>query len=288
MSVQSQVGGESKARQGRRWLRLLLVSALLGSAVAAVPASAQAPSALTTSDGVLYQSCVRHPVSYAANPGSGNWSLFLTSTRSDGSPGPFVSLSSYGGDQPAGSTTLDFCGAAAGLYVPGRYTLAGELSWVDADGYTRTEQLPSSVFTMAKPQTHTTLTLSDRTPKPGQPIRFHVLVKVQSPTGWMREPEIAPPMRLRLLARGPGESKFSPLRGGAGVYDFGGTWSRKYRWLGTLPRAQFKAETRGNDLFAESTSKVVRLTTAFRKRALSTGIGTSGGQTTGAAQTRSR
>lgn len=85
MSAQAKAGGVSKARRGGRWLRLLLASALLGSAVAAVPASAQASSALTTSDGVLYQSCVRHPVSYAVSPGSGNWSLMLTSTRSDGS-----------------------------------------------------------------------------------------------------------------------------------------------------------------------------------------------------------
>lgn len=273
MSVKSQAGGESKARPGRaaapraggRSLRLLIAWALLGSAVAVgVPASAQASSTLTTSDGVLFQTCVRHPVSYAASPGSGNWSLHLSATRSDGSPGPFVSLSSNVGDQPAGSTTLDFCGygGTAGVYVPGRYTLAGELSWVDPGGFTHTEGLPSSVFTMGKPQTRTTLTLSDRTPKPGQPIRFHVLVKVQSPTGWMRVPDDALPLRLRVLARGPGERKFSPLRGGAGVYDYGGTWSRKFRWLGTLPRAQFEAETRGNDLLARSTSKVVRLTTA--------------------------
>ncbi|MFC7359234.1 hypothetical protein [Nocardioides astragali] len=274
MSVQSQAGAESKARpgraaaprSGRRSPRLLLASALVASAVAAVPASAQAPSALTTADGVLYQSCVRHPVSYAANPRSGNWSLHLSTTRSDGSPGPFVSLSSHLGDQSAGSTTLDFCGYGdtAGVYAPGRYTLAATLSWVDPGGITHTEQLPSADFTMAKPQTRTTLTLSDRTPKPGQPIRFRVSVKVQSPTGWMRVPDAALPLRLRVLARGPGERTFRPLRGGAGVYDYGGTWSRKFRWLGTLPRAQFEAETRGNDLLAESTSKVVRVTTVYR------------------------
>ena len=120
MSVQCQAGGETKARRGGRWLRLLLATALLGSAVAAVPASAQASSVLTTSDGVLYQSCVRHPMSYAATPGSGTRSLHLSTTRSDGSPGPFVSLSSNLGDQPAGSPTLDFCGYAdtAGVYIP--------------------------------------------------------------------------------------------------------------------------------------------------------------------------
>jgi hypothetical protein len=245
-------------------MRLLLVTALLGSVLAAGPsASAEASSTLTTSDGVLFQTCVRHPVTYAASPGSGNWTLFLSSSRSDGSPGPFVSLSSALGDQPSGSTTLDFCGYGdtAGVYVPGRYTLTGALSWVDGSGVTHNEQLPSAAFTMAKPQTRTTLTLSDRTPKPGQPIRFGVKVKVRSPTGWMRVPDDALPLRLRVLARGPGE-KFSPLHGAAGVYDYGGTWSRKFRWLGTLPRAQFEAETRGNDLLDESTSKVVHLTTA--------------------------
>jgi Flp pilus assembly protein TadG len=76
-------------------MRRLLATALLGFAVTATAtASAEAPSTLTTSDGVLFQTCVQHPVSYAASPGSGNWSLFLSSTRSDGSSGPFVSLSS--------------------------------------------------------------------------------------------------------------------------------------------------------------------------------------------------
>jgi hypothetical protein len=248
-------------------MRRFLVTALLGTIVAVGgSASAQAPNTLTTSDGVLFQTCVQHPVAYAATPGSGNWSLFLSSTRSDGAPGPFVSLSSAMGDQPSGSTTLDFCGyaGAAGVYVPGRYTLAGALSWVDDGGVTHTEQLPSAAFTMARPQTRTALTLSDRTPKPGQPIRFRVKVRVQSPTGWMRVPDDALPLRLRVLARGPGERTFTPLRGANGVYDYGGTWSRTFRWLGTLPRAQFEAETRGNDLLAESTSKVVHLTTTYR------------------------
>jgi len=248
-------------------MRRFLVAALLGAGLAVVaPASAQAAGTLTTPDGVLYQTCVRHPVSYAATPGSGNWSLFLSSTRSDGSPGPFVSLSSALGAQPSGSTTLDFCGygGTAGVYVPGRYTLTGTLSWVDGGGVTHDDALPAAAFTMAKPQTRTTLTLSDRTPRPGQPIRFGVTVKVQSPTGWMRVPDDALPLRLRVLARGPGEKRFTPLRGAAGVYDYGGTWSRKFRWLGTLPRAEFEAETRGNDLLAESTSRVVRLTTARR------------------------
>jgi hypothetical protein len=164
-------------------MRRFLATALLGSAVALAPAasaSAQAPSTLTTSDGVLFQTCVHHPISYAASPGSGNWSLFLSSTRSDGSQGPFVSLSSALGDQSSGTTTLDFCGygGSARVYVPGRYT--------------------------------------------------------------------------------------RPLHGAAGVYDYGGTWSRKFRWLGALARAQFEAETRGNDLLDRSTSEVVHLTTAHR------------------------
>ena len=145
-------------------IRLLLGTALLGSVLAGpapASASAEAPSSLTTTDGVLFQTCVKHPVSYAATPSSGNWSLFLSSTRSDGSPGPFVSLSSALGDSTSGTTTLDFCGYAdtAGVYVPGRYTLAGTLSWVDGGGVTHTEQLPSAAFTMAKPQTRTTLTV---------------------------------------------------------------------------------------------------------------------------------
>ena len=250
-----------------------LLSALLGSALvatatfaAAEPASAEAPATLSTADGVLFQTCVKHPVAYATTPGSGNWTLFLSSKRSDGSPGPFASLSSALGDQAAGSTTLDFCGAGdtAGVYVPGGYTLTGTLSWVDGGGVTHTEQLPSAAFTMAKPQTRTTLTLSDRTPTAGQPIRFLVKVKVQSPTGWTRVPDDALPLRLRVLARAPGEKKFSPLHGAAGVYDYGGTWSRKFRWLGTLARAQLEAQTRGNKLLGDSTSKVVHLTTAQR------------------------
>ena len=246
-------------------MRRLLVTALMAAAVnVGASASAQAPNVLSTSDGVLFQSCVQHPVDYAATPGSGNWSLFLSSTRSDGAAGPFVSLSSGLGDQPSGTTTLDFCGYAdtAGVYVPGGYTLTGALSWVDDAGVTHTEQLPSAGFTMARPQTRTTLAVSDRTPKPGQPIRFRVTVQVQSPTGWMRVPDDALPLRLRVLARGPGEKRFTGLHGANGVYDYGGTWSRKFRWLGTLSRAQFEAETRGNDLLAESTSNVVRLTTA--------------------------
>jgi hypothetical protein len=245
-------------------MRRFLVAALLGAGLAVVaPASAQAAGTLTTADGVLFQSCVRHPVSYAVSPGSDNWSLFLSSTRSDGSPGPFVSLSPQLGAQPSGTTTLDFCGAGdtAGVYVPGGYTLTGERTWYDGSG-AHTEQLPPAAFTMARPETRTTLTLSDRTPRPGQPIRFLVKVKVQSPSGWARVPDDALPLRLRVLARGPGEKRFTPLRGAAGVYDYGGTWSRKFRWLGTLARAQFEAETRGNRLLDSSTSKVVHLTTA--------------------------
>ena len=255
-------------------MRKLLATALLAAALPLVTglstgvstgasASAAVPGTLTTSDGVLFQSCVRHPVSYAASPGSGNWSLFLTSTRSDGSAGPFASLSSGLGDQPTGVTTLDFCaGDGAGVYVPGRYTVSGALSWVDGGGVTHDEQLAPAAFTMAKPATRTTLTLSDRTPRPGQPISFRVKVTVQSPAGWTRVPDDALPLRLRVLARGPGEQRFSPLSGASGVYDYGGTWSRKFRWLGTLPRAQFEAETRGNKLLDDSVSKVVRLTTA--------------------------
>jgi hypothetical protein len=249
-------------------MRRALAAVLLGSALAVVaPGSAHAEAgSLTTTDGVLFPSCVAHPVSYAVAPGSGNWSLFLSSTRSDGASGPFVSLSSALGDQPTGTTTLDFCGAggSAGVYVPGRYTLAGALRWVDGSGITHEEQLTPVTFAMAKPRTRTTLTLSDRTPRPGQPLRFLVTVKVQSPAGWVRVPDDALPLRLRVLARGPGEKRFTPLRGAAGVYDYGGTWSRTFRWLGTVARARFEAETRGNRLVAASTSKVVHLTTAHR------------------------
>ena len=248
-------------------MRRLLVTALLAAVVnVGASASAQAPNELTTSDGVLFQTCVQHPVAYEATPGSGNWSLFLSSTRSDGAPGPFVSLSSAMGDVPGGTTTLDFCGYGdtAGVYVPGSYTLTGELSWFDESGVVHTEQLPSAAFTMARPQTRTALSVSDRTPKPGQPLRFRVKVQVESPTGWMRVPDDALPLRLRVLARGPGEKAFTPVRGANGVYDYGGTWSRKFRWLGNLPRAQFEAETRGNDLLAESRSMVVHVTTTSR------------------------
>jgi hypothetical protein len=251
--------------------RLLLATALLGSAIAStaaapVSASAAAPAVVTASDGVLFRTCVHHPMTYATSPGSNNWSLFVSSERSNGAAGPFVSLSSALGDQPSGTTTLDFCGYGdtGSVYFPGSYTLTGELSWVDGGGVTHVEKLPPVTFTMAKPRTRTTLALSDRTPRPGQPIRFRVSVKVQSPKGWMRLPDDVLPLSVRVLARGPGEKKFKPIRGAVGGYDFGGTWSRQFRWLGTVPRAQFEAHTRGNHLVAESTSKVVRLTTANR------------------------
>lgn len=245
-------------------LAAVQLSVGLGSPAGAIAAEAEPTGSISTSNGVLFVSCVRHRVKYSVDVGDAiDWSLVISS-RSKADVGPSVIVSEAMGHDASGRATLDFCDGAGGpgSERPGRYTLSGELRWTDSAFVPHTTLLTPKPFTMAPAPTRTKLVSSDRTPRAGQPFRLKTKVQMKRANGsWTRASHVLlGPVWVKLQARVPGRPWEYPK--GSKTILVNGKASWKYRWTGKGKRLDFRVKTLRSARLGVSTSPALRIRTA--------------------------
>lgn len=166
--------------------RALLLGLVLVASGLVAPAAAQETHGSTAgSNGVLYDDCVLQPYSYAVTvpDDSESWSLDTSAVGPDGQTADTGHVGN--GEDLSGVGTFRLC-SPPDLF--GRYTIHATLDWVDADTTPHHEVLADSQFTMRKPFTRTTLSVSTRRPAYRQYVAYRIGVSDERPAGYTATP----------------------------------------------------------------------------------------------------
>ncbi|MEP9381584.1 hypothetical protein [Nocardioides sp. KR10-350] len=166
----------------------VLVSLFLAVAglVLLSPSAAQAASAsgwTSSSNGVLYDTSQKHRYGFSVSvpAAADDWDLEVTLVAPDGTDAG--SDYKYGSNSKSASGYFWFFGSE----MPGRYRVKAQLTWYDWDASSNWKHqvsLPTSSFTMRRPHSRTTLTVSDRTPRKGQIVRYTITLRDERPRGY--------------------------------------------------------------------------------------------------------
>lgn len=229
---------------------LLVTAPTVGSAAASPAAAAGSAWGWTSGrSGVLWSDCRDHPFRYGVGVpgGAQGWSLDVTAYGPDGTYGG----SDYfydGSDPMSGTGHVFLCG---GLDRPGRYTLRAKLEWYDANWNSYTKWLRPSSFSLRSPRTRTTLTVSDRSPRRGQIVRFGIGSRGERPRGYFAN-EYAD-VRLQRLVGG----RWTHLRGSRTWTDWRGRTTLMLRADGPRRGAWVRAVTDATAEYSSSASRRV-------------------------------
>lgn len=201
------------------------LSVVLGAAVLLGPvpaASAASAAVVSVSSGVLYDECRDHPYtfSFTVPAGTDSWTVEAVAVGPDGTTAA-TDLVLGSGASAAGTGALEFCGTEqAGVYEL-------RTAVVHRDVETATEGSETSVasFTMRTPRSRSTLTVSDRTPRFNQRVRFVMKTQHERPSGYARTDGA----RVHLEVRVPG-TPWLAVKGSRRTTDSRGRATVVYRW----------------------------------------------------------
>ncbi|HCB03973.1 MAG TPA: hypothetical protein PLZ93_10740 [Nocardioides sp.] len=224
---------------------------------------------LSAPDGVRWQECVLHPVTYSGIPDNAiSWKVNIGAKNDIDGIGTFFVLSSVMGAQRSGTVMLHFCGAydlGPDVSKPGRFTLTGTLEWSTTLTDHYQADLPTTSFVLAPPATEARFKVSDRRPRAGQPINLTVHGFYATPRGeWPSTQDlplvsVASTIKVRLWGRLPGRG-WEVIRGFRSELMVFGRWSAKVRWTG-YPKVSYRAEILPSELLQGSMSKPVTVRT---------------------------
>ena len=164
--------------------RGLLGFVVLVAACIAGPAHADATHGSTTGvNGVLYDDCVHQPYLWSVSVPDDAGYRALRVTLVD--PAGAIADSGFveaGANQESGTSTFLLCRPGDPF---GTYTIRSTVEWGPSKGVVAgTSQLDDSHFTMRKPASRTTLTVSTRRPAYGQLVRYRIRAMDERPTGY--------------------------------------------------------------------------------------------------------
>lgn len=235
-----------------RSLRKISVAAGLTIGVSALTAgtpTAQAATSWTSStSGVLYGTCLNHAYRYSLSLPAGaiDWSLSVDLIAPDGTTEDSDFLWYEDGDPATGTSSFLFCGAE----MPGRYVIAATGEWDDSDYNSHPFTLPYSTFSMRQPYSRTRLRVSDRTPSPGQVVRFRIGTTDERPRGYFRTAYASVVLQHRVGRR------WKAYRWGHAITNARGVVTLKARFRGRPVRVRARTLPEG---YTTSYSRVVRL-----------------------------
>jgi hypothetical protein len=198
-------------------------------------------------DTVLYGDCYEYPYSYAVTPPSADWNLEITLED------PFGAIETrdyvMDSDPLAGQESFLLCGE--GIDDPGTYTIRAVLAWYDSQ-YNKTVEPPLiTSFTLAKPATRTSLTVSTKRPVYSSKVVFKTGSTEQGRLGYSRLSFVK--VRLEKYAGGKWRKVDVATSDGDGVTKF------RYRWNSRRPAVKVRAVTLGTVDYTSSTSRPVTI-----------------------------
>jgi hypothetical protein len=141
---------------------------------------------VTGINGVLYDDCVRHSFRYSvsAPPDAGYRDLQVRLVEPDGRPSQTVTVYPDTNDATGVASFIQGLCPPGDLY--GTYTIRATLRWgADPQTVDQHVDLADTHFSMRKPSTRTSLSVSTRRPAHGQRVVCRIRVFDERPTGYL-------------------------------------------------------------------------------------------------------
>jgi hypothetical protein len=201
-------------------------------------------------DGVLYDDCISQPYLYAVHdvpPDATDWGIDVSLYDPKGrmADSDFVDSA-----HSAGSRTFQLC---AELDPYGTYTIRATFKWEDSGSAWHYTSFDETRFTMRKPRSRTTLTVSTRRPASGQVVRYRITAYDERPGGFGRRAFAW----VHLEKRSAGH--WVRVKGSRAMTHSTGAVRVRLRYLGHHRTTRLRAVTERTSRYSRSFSPVLRL-----------------------------
>lgn len=232
----------------RRGLLGLLVLVLAG---VGSPAHADATyGSVAGVNGVLYDDCRSYPYAYSVvKPGgAGYWALSTTLVGPDGREAD----TDYVPEPTSGTSAFGLLCTQTDRY--GTYTIHARVEWgPDASNINSSSTFDDAYFTLRKPHSRTTLSVSTRRPAFGQVVGYRVTAYDERPAGFVRRAFAWVHLEKRL------DGRWVRIRGGRAMTHNTGRVTVRLRYRAHHRPARVRAVTEPTSRYTRSVSPVVRL-----------------------------
>jgi len=202
-------------------------------------------------DGVLYDDCVAQPFHWSVTaPAATYQALRVSLLAPDGAllvSDFYIPLDT---SPASGSSTFHLC-RPANLY--GTYTIRARFESGDDPQTAQSHQLDDSHFTMRKPFTRTTLSVSTRGPAYGQVVAYRIRALDERPTGYVGT------SAAWVLLQKKVDGHWVRIKGSRAMTHSTGYIKVRLRYPYHHKTMRIRAVTQPTSRYARSTSPVVRL-----------------------------
>ncbi|MGY2873683.1 hypothetical protein ACVW00_000873 [Marmoricola sp. URHA0025 HA25] len=233
----------------RGLLGLLAVALVCGIG----PARADSTLGSTTGvSGVLYDDCLDYPYQWSVDvPGTGTYRALHTQLVA---PGGAIADTGYvvpDANVSSGTSTFFLC-TQTDPY--GSYTIRSQVEWgSDPEHIGAPVSLADSQFTLRKPRTRTSLSVSTRRPAYGQVVKYRVRATDERPTGYFGTPAAWVVVQRKV------DGHWVRLKGGRAMTHATGYITVRLPYLQHHKAMRVRALTQPTSRYARSASPVVRI-----------------------------
>ena len=234
-----------------RWAFVACLALAVGCL--AVPAHADSTyGSVSGVNGVLYDDCLHYPYHYAvdvpADAGYRDLEVSLVGPDGRQADTDYVAPST---NQATGTSTFFLC-PPTDLY--GGYTIRARVEWgADASSITDWSQLDDAHFSMRRPRTRTSLSVSTLRPAYGQVVTYRILARDERPGGYFGTPFAWVFLQKRV------DGHWVRVRGSRTLTHSTGRVRLRLRYLHHHEPMRFRAVTAPSSRFSRSVSPSVRL-----------------------------
>jgi hypothetical protein len=237
------------AAGGIRALVGALVLVLCGLAPAAHADSTYGST--TGVNGVRYDDCLAYPYHWSVTvPGGGSYRALRTSLIAPG--GALADTGYVVPDANTSSGTSTFVLCPTDPY--GTYTIRATVEWgPDSSTINQQAQLDDSHFSMRKPFTRTSLSVSTRRPAYGQLVTYRIRAMDERPTGYFGTSATWVLLQQRVAGH------WVRIKGSRAMTHITGYRKVRLRYLHHHKPMRIRAVTQATSKYARSTSPVIRI-----------------------------
>jgi len=232
--------------------RGIVAALVLALCCVGAPARADTGSGTVSGiNGVLYDDCLSHPYRYTVTvpDGAGYWDLRVSLRGPDGheTATDFVALPG-----PSGTSAFDYLCPPDDLY--GTYTIRARLEWgPDEETVDQGTQLADAHFSMRKPRTRTSLSVSTHRPAYGQVVIYRIFTRDERPGGYY------PTSFAWVFLQRRVDGHWVRVRGSRTLTHSTGRVRLRLRYLHHHKPMRYRAVTEPSSRFSRSASPSIRL-----------------------------
>jgi hypothetical protein len=217
----------------------------------AAPAHADTGSGTVSGiNGVLYDDCRAYPYRYAVDVpiDAQSWRLDVTLI---GPNGDTADTGFVGSGEPVSGTSTFFLCPPTDLY--GTYTIRATFEWQDTDSVWHPSAVADAHFSMRKPFTRTTLSVSTHRPSYGQVVTYRIGVRDERPEGYVATPFAWVHLQKRV------DGHWVRIKGSRTLTHATGRVGLRLRYRHHHKRMRVQAVAEASARFSRSVSPAVRL-----------------------------